>query len=395
MLTQDYRASIAWGERAIALAEPAQDQQLVLSARNTIGTSWAHLDYAYGCQYLEQNLSAAHAAGLYSLAGHAYANLSSVSSELYHFPQSERYAQAGLAYAGEHGLDRFGLYILAWQAITHLRLGRWREAAEAAGAVLQRPGVSVTSRVTALVALGSLRARRGDANAFTALDEALELTRHTSSLHRTALVRAARAEAAWLAGDRERTLAEARAVFDVAVSKRHAWFAGELAYWRWRAGDEASVFDWMAAPYARHMAGDWHGAAEAWEQLGCPYEQARALAVGEAADQVTAVGIFERLGARPAAEELRARVRTAGAAGLLRQPRAETRDNPFGLTRRQVDTLELLVAGLSNAEIAARLHISPKTADHHVSAILAHLDVHSREAAAELARQHPHFSGRG
>jgi DNA-binding NarL/FixJ family response regulator len=51
----------------------------------------------------------------------------------------------------------------------------------------------------------------------------------------------------------------------------------------------------------------------------------------------------------------------------------------------------MLTEGRSNAEIAARLHISPKTAGHHVSAVLARLDVHSREAAAALARQHPHF----
>jgi DNA-binding NarL/FixJ family response regulator len=54
-----------------------------------------------------------------------------------------------------------------------------------------------------------------------------------------------------------------------------------------------------------------------------------------------------------------------------------------------VEILALLVEGSSNAEIAGRLHISPKTADHHVSAVLAKLDVHSRQAAADLARRHP------
>jgi DNA-binding CsgD family transcriptional regulator len=74
-----------------------------------------------------------------------------------------------------------------------------------------------------------------------------------------------------------------------------------------------------------------------------------------------------------------------------RLPRSSTLQNPFGLTDRQLETLALLIEGLSNAQIAARLHISTKTSGHHVSAILAKLEVNSREAAAELARKHPHF----
>ena len=49
--------------------------------------------------------------------------------------------------------------------------------------------------------------------------------------------------------------------------------------------------------------------------------------------------------------------------------------------------LRLLGEGLSNAEIAERLFISPKTAEHHVSRIYARLGVRSRaEAAAWAAR---------
>ena len=49
--------------------------------------------------------------------------------------------------------------------------------------------------------------------------------------------------------------------------------------------------------------------------------------------------------------------------------------------------LTLLVDGLSTADIAARLVISRKTADHHVSAILIKLDVHSRSDAVAAARR--------
>ena len=64
-----------------------------------------------------------------------------------------------------------------------------------------------------------------------------------------------------------------------------------------------------------------------------------------------------------------------------------TRANPAGLTGRQLDVLALLVDGLSTPEIAARLVISPKTADHHVSAVLGKLGVHSRGEAAAAARR--------
>ena len=56
-----------------------------------------------------------------------------------------------------------------------------------------------------------------------------------------------------------------------------------------------------------------------------------------------------------------------------RGPRETTRANPAGLTARQLEVLALLVDGLANAEIADRLVVSPRTAEHHVAAVLAKL----------------------
>jgi DNA-binding CsgD family transcriptional regulator len=81
-------------------------------------------------------------------------------------------------------------------------------------------------------------------------------------------------------------------------------------------------------------------------------------------------------------------MRAAGLRSIPRGPRPATRDNPFGLTARQMDILALLAEDLTNAKIAAQLSLSPKTVDHHISAVLAKLDVHSRQAAAAWARQH-------
>src|SRR5262249_45546697 len=64
-----------------------------------------------------------------------------------------------------------------------------------------------------------------------------------------------------------------------------------------------------------------------------------------------------------------------------------TRENPAGLTRRQLEVLELVSEGMSDSEIAARLFLSERTVGHHVSAILRKLEVRNRgQAAAEAVR---------
>ena len=103
-----------------------------------------------------------------------------------------------------------------------------------------------------------------------------------------------------------------------------------------------------------------------------------ALAVEQARE---ALAIFERLGAAPDADR---------AAKLLRDLGAPGRPAPRGgeLSRREAEVLRLLGAGLSNAEIAERLVISPRTAEHHVGAILRKLGLRNRaEAAAYVARE--------
>ena len=159
------------------------------------------------------------------------------------------------------------------------------------------------------------------------------------------------------------------------------------AFWMWRAGEDVTAHENLPKPYEYQMAGDWRAAAAAWKDLGCPYEQAIALADGDESSKRTALEILERLGAGPVAERVRQSLRAIGARGLPRGPRPSTKENPAGLTSRQVEVLALIVDGLSNAEIAKRLYISARTVDHHVAAILAKLDARTRAEAVSKALQ--------
>lgn len=131
------------------------------------------------------------------------------------------------------------------------------------------------------------------------------------------------------------------------------------------------------------MAGDWSAAAERWRALNCPYEAARALAESDDEEALRlALEEFDRLGAAPARAEAARRLRELGVASIPRGARPSTQANPAGLTNRQLEVARLIAAGDGNAEIAARLFISPKTVEHHISAIFAKLDVDNRVDAA-------------
>jgi DNA-binding NarL/FixJ family response regulator len=58
---------------------------------------------------------------------------------------------------------------------------------------------------------------------------------------------------------------------------------------------------------------------------------------------------------------------------------------PAGLSRRQVEVLQLLAAGKSNREIAVKLALSEKTIANHVTAIFNKIGVNNRAAAAAFA----------
>jgi DNA-binding CsgD family transcriptional regulator len=248
-------------------------------------------------------------------------------------------------------------------------------------ALAERPPL----RCPALIAIGRVRVRRGLPGGQDLLAQAWELAVGMNELQRTGPAAVARAEAAWLRGDHDVVRAIAGPVYLEAIrSGDEAWTA-ELAYWLTKAGQPAEPIG-SDHPYAMQARGRWRGAAQAWRALGCPYEHAAALAESSDPDDLVAAhGELAELDAKPLAHSVRTRLRALGVTHVARGPLEATRDNPAGLTRRQLEVLRLIGEGLTNAEIADRLVVSVRTVDSHVAAVLGKLGVSTRRQAAARA----------
>ena len=394
MLAFDTNSAIQWAGRAIEIAQALGDREILSHALNNLGTARYSAGDEAGWSDLTRSLELALEGGYQEHVARAYTNLSAQAVLSRQYDRAAHYLAKGLAYCQDNDLDAWRVYMLAWSARAKVETCEWLAAAEDAADVLRQPKAAPVSRICALTALGHLRVRRGDPDAGSPLAEAAALAAPTGELQRLGPLAVARAEARWLSDDRQGAAEELKAAYDLAGRRQAPWVTGELAVWLWRCDALQTVPAGVAEPYALEMSGHWREAARAWGSMSCPYEQALILGwYGGESEQREALATLGALGAAPAVEALRRRMRSLGVRGVPRGVRKSTGEHPFGLTRREAQILALMCDGLRNAAIARRIFLSPRTVDHHVSAILAKLDVSSRTEAIELARGAASSSG--
>jgi DNA-binding CsgD family transcriptional regulator/tetratricopeptide (TPR) repeat protein len=388
MTRWDFDTAIDWAERALAVAEPAGLDVAAANATNMIGTCLVTRgDVDDGLEVLDRSIALAGRIGAHNLVSLGLANASEALLDVARPDLVERYLDHGVDVVDRHETTSVGGYLAGVHARLHAVRAEWDDALEAGLPVWDGGPIEAVNQVVAGLALARalIRTGRRTDEMVTMLGEILTIR---PELQYRGPAAALRAEAAWLAGhpappELADVLADARAC-------GQPWLLGDLAVWAHRHGrldvPPGELVEVVAEPHARTLAGDPTGASAAWQVRHHPYEAQLALVeIDDVATVRGAVEAVDLLGAAPLAERLRTRLRELGVRRIPRGPQTTTRENPAGLTDRQLEVLRHVAAGRTNAEIAEALVLSVRTVDHHVSATLAKLGVGSRQEAADRA----------
>jgi DNA-binding CsgD family transcriptional regulator len=379
--------AIAWGERARALADAPEvgDPETAIHAAVSIhAAALLRGDEAAPAQLWQVHKRAA-AAGLVDQASRALTNRVSGLLSLCRYDEAAAATEEALRYMHAHDLDGFVQCALSYRAIIALERRDWGSALADAEVALSRRSRIGVSVLPALVARGRIEAAQGASQALSTLDHAADLAYTTGEIQWMGPVAAARAEYFLLTDDESQAAAEVDQAMGLATGTGQRWSAGDLAFRRWQATGSSSVAG--STPFELLIRGDWSGAAHAWAARGRGYARVEALGAGDRDAVSEALKALDDLGAARSAQRLRARLRKRGMSGVPRGPRRSTAANAKGLTARQLEVLALVAEGLTNADIATTLTLSPKTVEHHISAVFEKLDVTTRGQAAAAARR--------
>jgi DNA-binding CsgD family transcriptional regulator len=392
MLAEQTDEALAWGGRALELAVALGDERIRAHALINIGGARLHVDPDDTATMLEAH-AIADAAGDRNEALRALVNLGYSLMCWVRPEEARRYAEQALAYASEHEVqtwvrpDRhevqarspYAAALLAW---LRLRAGDWGSAEGIACGVLERG--SGVARLLAKTVLTELAVRRGDADASERLGDLREEADRTGELQRIAPVLEVETVSALLRG--EPLPAERfRATVERIVRPLRGWAAIQTAAWAAVADVRVELGSPKSPVRAAMLRRDWAAAADAFGDVGWTYDRALMLSLLDAEQPLAeALQLARELEAEPLIRRARRRMSELGMK-VPRGRRASTLANPAGLTDRQLEVLSLLAGGLTNSEIAERLSVSPRTAEHHVTAVLSKLEVDNRREAARRA----------
>lgn len=407
----DFERARAKAAEAIAIGERFGERDLVALGVMDMGHALLELGRARdGLRLVDESMVAVTSGGLSPIvAGILYCNTISVCRSVYELRRAREWTTALTLWCERQPemVAHTGVCMVHRAEIMQLQ-GDWQTAFEEAERVVALGAVNERTSGPALYVQGDLHRLRGD---FGAAERAYRAAAQRGKQPQPglALLRLAQDSVDAAIAAIRRVLGESsqplRRAALLPAYVEIALVAGEVEEAA-RAGDELAAIsqihegDALAAmsAYANGAVAVAHGepargltelrrALQLWQELGAPYEAARArvlvgLACSALGDEDGAV--LELEAARTVFDELGARPDVSRTDSL----RTSSLPDAHGLSPRELQVLRLLASGKSNKAIAAALVLSERTVDRHVSNIYAKLRVSSRAAATAHAYEH-------
>jgi tetratricopeptide (TPR) repeat protein len=189
--------ALRWGKRAIDLAERVGCVDAIADTLNIVGTAQLRLGDLDGLVKLDRSRELAQQAGDELGVVRAYERPAAVLAARREWVLAERYIEPGLAFCRERGLESSLWWLTVLAAEAALARGRWDDAASNAATILASQATGAShARVSALVILARVRARRGEPGYRPLLDEAAAIAKAAPTVQAALLIASARAEAA-------------------------------------------------------------------------------------------------------------------------------------------------------------------------------------------------------
>jgi DNA-binding NarL/FixJ family response regulator/Tfp pilus assembly protein PilF len=419
-LVSDRREREQLAAEALRVGRSCEDTDLEFGALALLGETYVYAGRTdEGMQLIDQAMAAVSSGEVHDLitAGDIYCRLLSACERTGDVKRAEQWMAVT-----ERFVERSGYSLVSTSCRMHYgailtEIGRWAEAEQELLAALRVSESGYRGmRTFPLVRLAALRVRQGR---FEEAERLLDTNDwHPLARRSRAAIALARGEFALAEdlvglclGGQERTDTVCAPLLELLVEIRLFRTDASGAADAMRALDElvaatrderAAAFADLAAGRLAAAAGDesasaaFQAAIERFGALQLPFDAARArlelartiadaAPAAATAEARVASREFERLGAATHADAAGALLRRLGGGDGRTWPKG-TGD----LTKREREVLALLGEGLSNAEIADRLVISRRTAEHHVANVLSKLGLRSRaEAAAHAVREQP------
>jgi len=387
MLSDQVEDCMFWGEKAISMAKELNDDEILCHALNNVGDVQIRIfsTRKQGIELLQESLNIALKNSYHEHAARAYTNLGHNGMLIKDYGLAKKAFDEGIQYCEERNLDSWTMYMLASLARVYFETGSWNDALKIAEDLLKGDYLPPPAKIFALVVVGSIRTRRGEADAYPLLNEAKSKAMQTMELQRIVPALSALLEYEWIKGTRCIEEEVINNTISMMNQMGNLYENSEFAFWLKKARNQELPLQEVYEGYKLDNLKNVHRAVTNWQNAGCPYEEGLALFEGDEDDKRKAISIIHKLGALAVYEKLKFEMRSSGIKSIPRGLRKSTQENPALLTDRELEVLQLLNEGMQNKEIAARLFISAKTVDHHISAILFKLDVNSRTKAVQEA----------